>query len=327
MISIFRSGIVFAFFAVFSSCTTPGAKEFEVYETSFSTAFELGQSILDRLAVKEREAFDLTVPNMTSTNAYFDPSEARFLVDAIDPPGTAALRETLKIVQLYNASLSGLASGESAQLMSERITAIGTAATSLGLQLSTPTSASQAQVIQRLADKTQPLRALEPLTNLALASATRAEFRERLLDEANTIESTVALIEITGNSGQSNGNNVQIPAGSRACAQTVEPSIFCMLLAAKLFEKDGPGNDSLYCRRNQRCEQHTHAACKLGRSLIKHPNFTGRSRQSRRRRSLARKLLRVIRNFDRTGPRSSWGPFCTGTVAYMRKELLRCPIR
>lgn len=241
MISIFRSGIVFAFFAVFSSCTTPGAKEFEVYETSFSTAFELGQSILDRLAVKEREAFDLTVPNMTPTNAYFDPSEARFLVDAIDPPGTAALRETLKIVQLYNASLSGLASGESAQLMSERITAIGTAATSLGLQLSTPTSASQAQVIQRLADKTQPLRALEPLTNLALASATRAEFRERLLDEADTIDSIlVALIEITGNSGQSNGNNVQIPAGSRACAQTVEPSIFCMLLAAKLFEKDGP---------------------------------------------------------------------------------------
>lgn len=237
--SFIRISLVFAFLAIFSSCTTPGAKEFEVYETSFNTAFELGQSILDRVAAKEREAFDLTVPSMTPTNAYFDPNEARYLVNDIDPPGTAALRQTLRIVQLYNASLSGLASGDSAQIMSARITEIGTTATSLGLQLSTPASTTQAQIIERLAEKTTPLRALEPLSNLALESATRAEFRERLLAEAGTIDSILeSLIQITGNSQQTADESTQINAGRRACTETVKPSIFCMLLAPTLFEKD-----------------------------------------------------------------------------------------
>ena len=223
--------------ALLWACTTPGAAQFEVYSRSFSTAFTAGNSILDRVSQREREVFNISLPAITPQTAYFDPAEARYLADNVDPPATASLRQTLLIVKLFNDSLAGLATGATARQLSHQTTQIGTAVVSVGLQATAPLSTSQSAIADSLATKTRPLRALEPLANLTFGQVTREEFRSKLLEQAPTIDALlVELINISGNSAQDTSAG-KVAAGSRACSVTSKPSMFCIMIGPSLLNR------------------------------------------------------------------------------------------
>ena len=179
-----------------SSCATNrGIVEFGVYRDAYVSAAETGQSILDRLAIAEREIHERISPPINATNIKFNPDEASYYSKAVDPPATAAFRRALRAVQMYNDALYGLASGQTAEAMAaniSRLSAVGaSAAGELGGLASTAVpgaAAGAATFTAAAAGVNATVKALEPLNAFALGFKTRAEFRERLLSEYHTID-------------------------------------------------------------------------------------------------------------------------------------------
>lgn len=171
-------------------CTYRGVAEFTAYRQSYGAAAEVGNSILDRLAVSERIIYETAYPfDPKLTN--FDPANARYYVEAVDPPLTAAYRRTITAVAEYNDGLYGLASGEEAAALAAKITrlsAIGAgAATDLAaLAAVGPTSGGAAAVATATSINTI-LTGLEPLTAGVIAFEYRRQFRRKLIEAAPTI--------------------------------------------------------------------------------------------------------------------------------------------
>tara|TARA_R110000850_G_scaffold200600_2_gene326699 strand:- start:1647 stop:2375 length:729 start_codon:yes stop_codon:yes gene_type:complete len=152
--------------------------------------------ILDRFAVAERKVFLET--NQRSTE--FDPDNARYYVDDIDPPVAASLRQSFAITNAYTEALGALASGESAKQISEKITEIGTLATTAGVSVAGVTGSPQIVQAATAATKiVDPLKAMEELVEYAFTIRTRKEFRDRLLQDYKTVDDTlIKMSEITG---------------------------------------------------------------------------------------------------------------------------------
>ena len=225
-----------------AACVRPGANEFVVYQSAFNESYQVGQLVLDKLAVAERKAFANARQPIAPGTVYFDPGEARYLADRVDPPATASLRKSLDIVKSYTETVSALATGESATAIAGRLTEIGTTAASVAVQVTTPISSGQKAVVDKLAQKTQPLRALEPITALGFGVLTRAEFRRTVVAEADTIDTIFSeIIELTGHrSDPAFASKIGSDPG-RACFDSARVSIFCLLIDDLIFEADGVG--------------------------------------------------------------------------------------
>lgn len=110
-----------------TGCATQrGITEFTAYRDSYLMAANAGDAILDQLAVAERETKALvTGPMDQPSKVRFDPAEAAYYSDVVDPPATAALRRSLRALQIYNDALYGLASGQDAEVVAARLSQLG----------------------------------------------------------------------------------------------------------------------------------------------------------------------------------------------------------
>jgi hypothetical protein len=184
-----------------ASCTTyRGVSEFTAYRDAYSSAADVGNDILDRLAVAERSLYQTAHP-LDPKRSVFDPKLASYFVDVVDPPATASYRRTLSAVQIYNDGLHGLASGEEAAALAGKITrlsAIGAnaAADVVALAGAGPASGATAGVAAATAVNTV-LAGLEPITAQVFAFETRRRFREQLLDQAPTIRRAIQEVRQT----------------------------------------------------------------------------------------------------------------------------------
>lgn len=170
--------------------TYSGVAEFGSYRDAYARAADIGEDILDRLAVAERGiharafAFD-------PRRSRFAVQDARYLVTSTDPPLTAAHRRVLRAVRSYNDALYGLASGQEAAAIVgrvNRLAAIGAAASAAAAAgaAAGPTSglASAAGLAQGV---NEALAGLAPLSVQFVAFETRRRFRERLLAQEPAI--------------------------------------------------------------------------------------------------------------------------------------------
>jgi hypothetical protein len=175
-----------------SSCGShKGVAEFELFRNGYVATYETGDMILDRLAVAEREAFELTdmlnkEKEKTPDLVVFDPKNAAYYSKAVDPPGTAAFRRSLKAVQTYNDALYGLASGQTAEVIAARFSQLGAIGTSATLEASIILGAPQ--MASGVTAVNTAIELLKPLGELALDFTTREEFREELLENAHKMQ-------------------------------------------------------------------------------------------------------------------------------------------
>ena len=117
MISRYLSRLLLV--ALLASCTA-GVVEFQYFRAAFETQYAEGTRVLDRLGAAERTVVGRQLARRSAVRD-FDPDEARYDLNVGDPPLTAAIRASLDALRDYNASLSGLASGESAAALNARI--------------------------------------------------------------------------------------------------------------------------------------------------------------------------------------------------------------
>jgi hypothetical protein len=179
-----------------SGCATyRGVTEFSAYRDTYAEASAIGNDILDRMAVAERELFAAARPFDPKFTA-FEPDLARYYVVAVDPPATAAFRRTVDAVIRYNDALYGFASGEDARALATRLSRLGAVGAGAAADLAVlgrfeATGAGAASVAAAKAVNTA-LSGLEPLTGELIGFAYRARFRERLLEQAPTIRDAIA---------------------------------------------------------------------------------------------------------------------------------------
>jgi hypothetical protein len=114
--------LIAAAFAL-NACATGGIAEFEAYKAAFDKAQTTSASIFDQLAIQERWLF-LRVNRKALNSVTFDPNLARYYTDSIDPPGTAALRASLDTIKTYNDILYGLETGQTAEALAGKISAL-----------------------------------------------------------------------------------------------------------------------------------------------------------------------------------------------------------
>lgn len=109
---------------LFSGCANRGFVEFQAYSKAFDLQYEQADRVLLSLALAEKRAYAKQRKYFEKTSRsfkQFDPAEAAYYVDTVEPPVTASLRKTLVTVSTYNAVLLSLANGETADAFSARV--------------------------------------------------------------------------------------------------------------------------------------------------------------------------------------------------------------
>jgi hypothetical protein len=102
-----------------AGCTN-GVREFGQYTEAFNLQYQQGDEFLNTVAKAERELFRRRERRSQVTDRY-NPDNAAYYVDSVDPPVTASIRGSIKALKLYNDALSALASGESAEALTNRV--------------------------------------------------------------------------------------------------------------------------------------------------------------------------------------------------------------
>lgn len=169
--------VAFLLLGFLVGCAPRGVAEFQLYSQAFDAQYEQGESILDTLARAERTVVLRKIQERSAMPA-FNPDEAAYFVEDVDPPLTASLRASLQTVKLYNATLHGLINGEAAQALSNRVGAIST-------NLAKAYAAAQAAAGGALAVEIALVPAIEqalPIFTQLATHASRAAFRKRFLE-------------------------------------------------------------------------------------------------------------------------------------------------
>jgi hypothetical protein len=174
-------------------CATRGIQEFMLYRNAFSATHSAAQTILDQLAVSERALFHEARSGETILNFEFDPSEARYYIETMDPPITASLRQSFDIVNAYSEAMAALVSGESAEMMAARVSEIGALAMDASVTLAGLTGAGVLSPVSDVAlEIVNPLRSFAPLAEFAFTQRTRKEYQDRLLADYDNIDAALA---------------------------------------------------------------------------------------------------------------------------------------
>ena len=168
-------------------CSTySGIAEFSSYRDAWSRASDIGEDILDRLAVAERGIHGRAYPFIPRRDK-FALRDVAYIVPATDPPATAAYRRLLRSIRSYNEALYGLASGQEAAAIVgrvNRLAAIGASATAeVALIVGAGPTSGAAGAAAATLGVNQALAGLEPLATQLVAFETRRQFRQRLLDQ------------------------------------------------------------------------------------------------------------------------------------------------
>ncbi|MHC2289857.1 hypothetical protein [Bradyrhizobium barranii] len=171
-------------FLLLLGCASVAVQEFEVYKTAFDKTNEASTAILDQLALQERALF-LRHYKYARSATRFDPGLARFFSDSVDPPGTAAFRGALQVIKAYNDLLYGLESGQTAQTLAAKLSAMESATSSsivaVGGVAATATGANSASLAASMATFDKIFQTLLPFIQLGLKYRAQEEFRAFLI--------------------------------------------------------------------------------------------------------------------------------------------------
>lgn len=159
-----------------------GAAEFQLYTQSFDLQYARGDAVLDALAVAERKVA-LRDIKAVSRPSSFNPNQAAYYVDTVDPPITASIRASLKSIKTYNDALNALANGEAAEALTNRI---GTLTTNIVGAITTTQStfggpAATAAAAATVQSVNASLALALPIFQQAATYASAASFREQLV--------------------------------------------------------------------------------------------------------------------------------------------------
>ena len=173
-----KSFLVLGVLGILAACTTyNGIGEFEAYQRAFNNTYETGGAILDIVAEKERTIFLNAYPS-SATN--YDPDYAAYYADSVDPPGTAAFRRALNSVKAYNDILYGLASGQTVDALSAKLTSLNASLSSAAnetTQLLNIGTLQRADLIKTIGNLDARIKAGIELTQFALNYQSREAFR------------------------------------------------------------------------------------------------------------------------------------------------------
>lgn len=167
-----------------SGCgSTRGVAEFQLYNESFNSQFEQGDTVLDLLAEAERKLGRSQIERRGGLRGQFIPKEAAYFVDNVDPPITASIRTSLKSLKAYNEALGGLANGEAAAALSNRINTL--AGNLIGAVAASSTALGGPVAVQGsgklLGDAATALNLATPIITAVATRAARESFRTQLV--------------------------------------------------------------------------------------------------------------------------------------------------
>ncbi len=161
---------------------TRGIPQFQLYVEAFNSQYTQGDLVLDRVAQAERIVVGKKLARGGGIPD-FNPDNAAYYVTVGDPPITASLRASLNSLKAYNDALGGLASGETATALSNRVGALG--ANLLGAAGSLAAAASGAGAIagapQLIEGMTVALNRALPIVQTIATIASRESFRRQLV--------------------------------------------------------------------------------------------------------------------------------------------------
>lgn len=192
-----RSVLLALSLLVCSGCSTySGLTEFSSYRDAWSRSADIGEDILDRLAVAERGIFGRAHPPFNPRRSAFAVRDAAYLVTATDPPATAAYRRLLRSVRNYNEALYALASGQEAAAIVGRINRLASLGAAAAAEATLIAGAGPTSSLAATAVATQgvndALKGLTPLATQIVAFETRRQFRQRLLELEPHISRAIA---------------------------------------------------------------------------------------------------------------------------------------
>lgn len=178
-----------------AGCATQrGVAEFAAYNNALQLTQAASEAILDRVAIAESALYERCVnfrdiDNFEQCKQFdprvsgFNPADAAYISDAVDPPATAAFRRAMRAVVAYSTALNGLASGETAEIMAARVgdlAALGaSAAASVGAG-----GGAAAALADSVGAVDVAVAAFKPLLTGAFGFATQAAFRDELTAQA-----------------------------------------------------------------------------------------------------------------------------------------------
>jgi hypothetical protein len=184
---VVRHVVLVCICAVLTGCVSrAGVAEFAAYKTVFDESAAVTTSIIDQLAAGEREIEQRVrlKPNSAGIDLTFRPGDANVFSNLADPPLAAQYRHALALVSRYNILMLGYATGQGfAQTDAELTELAREASATLGA------IAGSAQIVGGL---TPFLGALQEISSYALASRSRAIFRERALAYHDDIVGIIA---------------------------------------------------------------------------------------------------------------------------------------
>jgi hypothetical protein len=176
--------LICAFGALVSGCAR-GVAEYQLYLQAFNLQYAQGDAILDSVAGAERVVvMDTLRIRARGRVIAFDPNKAAYYVDNIDPPITGSIRASFKALKSYNEALGGLANGEAAEALTNRIGNLATnvvgaiAATEVTLAGGAAIPGAGALVSQA----SNALKLASPILKQITTFAGREVFRRQLIE-------------------------------------------------------------------------------------------------------------------------------------------------
>ncbi|QIE55932.1 hypothetical protein G5B40_11000 [Pikeienuella piscinae] len=181
--------------------TNRGAEEFGFYRETFQQTRSASDAILDRLAVTERRLWrncvnvleiddPLDCEALVRGQTPFKPDQALYLVSAGDPPATAAFRRAIAAVGAYTEALNALASGQSADVVSGQVGRIVDIAAAAATAVAPPAAAG-AGITAAISGVNAHVRAFRAPARGAIGFVARAEFRDQLLANGETMKAAL----------------------------------------------------------------------------------------------------------------------------------------
>lgn len=168
-------------FGLLSASCSQAVPEYNVYVQAFNAQYEQGDAVLDIVGQAERV---VVLRRLERRGDSFDPDNAAYYLDSVDPPITASVRASLKVLKAYNEALAGLANGEAAEALATRMSALATnvaaASGAASVALGGPAAAAGADVLVTGAAKA--LESATPILRTALTAASREAFRQQLIE-------------------------------------------------------------------------------------------------------------------------------------------------
>jgi hypothetical protein len=167
--------------ALVSGCAR-GVAEYQLYTQAFNLQYAQGDTILDSVARAERIVV-LRRLKRSATIQAFNPSNAAYFVETVDPPITGSIRASLRALKSYNDALGALANGEAAAALTNRLgnltSNIFSAIAATQVAISGAGVAPGADLL--ISEAGNALRLASPIVQQLATFASREVFRQQLI--------------------------------------------------------------------------------------------------------------------------------------------------